>query len=270
MLINTIDSLLNSEKTDDVTREIAQFVKDHMKEIPAMSIDHMAQGCFVSKAMITKFVRKLGYENFKEFKYQVQEQINAFARKYPFYEFRDEALSQNAIDMMDEVTVGLRNLIAEIDYDQLEELIADLQKARIIMMAGQGDTESICRRFQSSLDYLHKDVRICDQNLKRLEQLGRQDVIVCVSVNGYSFVYGERFMRMINQVQVRKWLITCADVRSFAGKVIRLPAIDHSLNDLLVSFVLRIAANAVNQEEEKRSEFKEEFSVGRGDSRQSD
>lgn len=252
MLINTIDSLLNSEKTDEVTLTIAQFIKDHMYEIPDMSIDRMAQGCFVSKAMITKFVRKLGYENFKEFKYQVQEQINAFSRRYPFYEFHDSSLRENTIAVMDAVTIGLRNSVAEIDYDQLQKLITDIENAGIIMMVGQGDTESLCRRFQSSLDYLHKDVRICDQKLERLKLLGSHDVILCISVNGYSFVYGERFMRMINQTKVRKWLITCADIQSFDGEVIHLPSIDRSLNDLLVSFLLRTIANAVSHEEEKK------------------
>lgn len=250
MLINTINSIINSPKTDQTTFQIASFIKEHIDEIPTMSIDEMARGCFVSKAMISKFVKRLGYENFKDFKLSVQESVDSLAKKYPFYQFDQESLRHNAIKMMDDLAIGLRESIVSIDYEQLTRLLADVEQADSIMMIGHGDSETICRRFQGTLDYVKKDVRICDQKLEKLKNLKDNDIIIYISVNGYSFVYEPRSLRILNRYPQRKWLITCAKDVDFPGSVIQLPNIRPSLNDLLVEFLLKTIANGLNKEED--------------------
>ncbi len=256
MLINTINSLINSQKTDKTTFLIASFVKEHIDEIPTMTIDCMAHGCYVSKAMITKFVKSLGYESFKEFKISAQESVLSLNKKYPFYTFDEESLRLNAIKMMDDLTIGLRESVVSIDYEQLKLLLSDIDHAHTIMMIGHGDSELICRKMQVSLDYLKKDVRICDQNMEKLKQLGDNDIIIYISVNGYSFQYNPRSLRVLMKYPQKKWLITCAKEVDFPGHVIHLPNISPSLNDILVSFLLKTIANGLNQEEEKEHDIK--------------
>lgn len=255
MLINTINSLINSPKTEQTTLQIASYVKEHFDEIPTMSIDSLAKGCFVSKAMISKFVKRLGYENFKEFKLSAQESVDSLAKKYPFYKFDEETLRNNAIKMMDDLTIGLRESIIQIDYEQIKQLLSDIEQADSIMMIGHGDAELICRKLQVSLDYLKKDVRVCDQKLEKLKSLGNNDLIIFISVNGYSFHYKPRVLRILNQYSQKKWLITCAKDITFSGNVITLPNIRPSLNDLLVEFLLKTIANGLNKEEDKEHDI---------------
>ena len=69
MLMNKINNILNTTYTNDTYHSICKYIKDNILEIQNMSIDEIAEGCFVSKSMISKFTKKLGYETFKDFKY---------------------------------------------------------------------------------------------------------------------------------------------------------------------------------------------------------
>jgi DNA-binding MurR/RpiR family transcriptional regulator len=46
---------------------IAEFVLGHITELEDMSTADVAQGAFVSKATVSRFVRKLGFENYEHF-----------------------------------------------------------------------------------------------------------------------------------------------------------------------------------------------------------
>lgn len=47
---------------------IARAILDHIDEIPFMSIQQVADLCGVSKSVLSKFVREMGFEDYKDFR----------------------------------------------------------------------------------------------------------------------------------------------------------------------------------------------------------
>ena len=68
MIDSKLNDILNSYDCNDSAYVISDYIKKNMKKIPNMSIGEVSQACFVSKGQISKFVKKLGYESYSDFK----------------------------------------------------------------------------------------------------------------------------------------------------------------------------------------------------------
>ncbi len=51
--------------------DVARMIVKHYHEIPQLTIYELADLCFVSASTITRFVRKLGYASYKDFKDEI-------------------------------------------------------------------------------------------------------------------------------------------------------------------------------------------------------
>ena len=68
MIITQLNEILNSTNVNDIRHHIALYFKKNACVIPTTSITQVANECHVSKSMIVKFVKELGYEGYIDFK----------------------------------------------------------------------------------------------------------------------------------------------------------------------------------------------------------
>lgn len=69
MITNKINTILNNSQQGDIDYMICNYIKMNLKEVAFMSIEELARKSFsVSKAKISKFIKKLGYDNYIAFK----------------------------------------------------------------------------------------------------------------------------------------------------------------------------------------------------------
>ena len=82
MITNKINTILNNSQQDDIDYTICNYIKMNLKEVAFMSIEELARQSYVSKAKISKFIKKLGYDNYIAFKDDcLLEIINKFTKK---------------------------------------------------------------------------------------------------------------------------------------------------------------------------------------------
>lgn len=79
MIDSKLNDILNSYDCNDSAYVISDYIKKNMKEIPVRSIGEVAEACFVSKGQISKFVKKIGYESYFDFKVLV---LSIWKRRY--------------------------------------------------------------------------------------------------------------------------------------------------------------------------------------------
>lgn len=68
MITNKINTILNNCQQGDIDYTICNYIKMNLKEVAFMSIEELARKSYVSKAKISKFIKKLGYDNYIAFK----------------------------------------------------------------------------------------------------------------------------------------------------------------------------------------------------------
>lgn len=68
MLMNKLNDYLYHGEQNDINYFIARYIKMHIDVIEKMTINELADECFVSKAKIFSFCKALGYDNFISFK----------------------------------------------------------------------------------------------------------------------------------------------------------------------------------------------------------
>jgi DNA-binding MurR/RpiR family transcriptional regulator len=65
------------DKLSGVDLAIYRFIVEHDEQIPYMRVRELARGAHVSNSSVMRFIRKIGYDSFPEFKYR-------YAVKRPF------------------------------------------------------------------------------------------------------------------------------------------------------------------------------------------
>ena len=63
MITNKINTILNNSQQGDIDYTICNYIKMNLKEVAFMSIEELARKSYVSKAKISKFIKKLAYDN---------------------------------------------------------------------------------------------------------------------------------------------------------------------------------------------------------------
>ena len=58
MITNKINTILNNSQQDDIDYTICNYIKMNLKEVAFMSIEELARKSYVSKAKISKFIKK--------------------------------------------------------------------------------------------------------------------------------------------------------------------------------------------------------------------
>ena len=59
MITNKINTLLNNSQQNDLDYTICKCIKLNLKAVSSMSIEELAKQTYVSKAKISKFIKKL-------------------------------------------------------------------------------------------------------------------------------------------------------------------------------------------------------------------
>ena len=131
MLMNKLNEFLYNTDHQDINHFIAKYIKRHIDDIDNMTIEELAQACFVSKAKISKFCKTLGYDSFIAFKddclkeketKQVVLEIQKVGLEVEFKEHLHNSLKM--------IEANLKNL----DLHQINLLVREIKKAQYIFI----------------------------------------------------------------------------------------------------------------------------------------
>lgn len=176
MIDSKLNDILNSHDCDDSAYVISDYIKRNLSRIPVLSISEVAGACFVSKGQISKFVKRLGYESYSDFKDSCMEYLEAQEQKKPVFDAIPD-LKKNVMGFTEQYTKLLRHIESAIDYRVLKKLIKDMEGHREIHLFAQGEARSICQILQIELGNLAIPIGINNTDLyliKRYERDGIQ------------------------------------------------------------------------------------------------
>ncbi len=248
MIDSKLNDFLNTYDCSDSAYILSDYMKKNMREIPRMSIGEVAGACYVSKGQVSKFVKKLGYESYSDFKDACVDYLEAQGQKarifLPGYDLRT-----NAARFVSQYTEMLRWVEKNIDYERLEELITCVYKHKEIYLFAQGEARAICQTLQIELGNLLIPIGISNTEFSRNFSLDKDVMILVISINGRSFVFDKSVMRRILDVDNDTWVITCGkDIRGPKNQLV-VPSENMDFNEFAMRFVVDLIIARLKQYE---------------------
>lgn len=150
---------LNDSREETLNYTIALTMIRHIREIPNMTINKLADICYTSPAAISRFCRKLGYSSLSEFKKALSISINSnfdnnFIRLKGFNEkrSREEILEIMHDEICEEITMSKNSL----DLKLIDRVIDLIYSNDHICVFGTLFSQLMCQHLQTNFARIGK------------------------------------------------------------------------------------------------------------------
>lgn len=186
----TYASLRRSEK------KVADYVLANEMECSKISLEKLAKRSGVSQPTVMRFVKALGFEGFKEFRYQIIEDLSQKNHReketYAMYGFPirpEDDLKLIPAKVVASTVKIMENMLKSISGEEFERTIHMLAHARKIVLCGVENSTAAAKDLMTKLLYLGYDCRFDeDYYIQHISAaaLTEKDVMVGISYSGQS------------------------------------------------------------------------------------
>lgn len=201
MITNKINTLLNNSQQNDLDYTICKYIKLNLKAVSSMSIEELAKQTYVSKAKISKFIKKIGYDNYIAFKddclleLEIRKQVNN----------SQHHLTKNHLH---DSFKWIENNLLEVKQNQIDNFIKYIKDAKCIYLYGVAYSHLLCQYLQYEGDLFQKDILVLDENEATIE-LKENDLLLVIGIEEDALSkQSSRYLRKLLRSQGRKLLLS--------------------------------------------------------------
>ncbi len=183
-------SLRKSEK------KVADYVLANEVICGKIALEELAKRSGVSQPTVIRFVKALGYEGFREFRYQILEEQAGMERKRPDTYMVNgcqihpkEDLKMIPVKVVASTVKMMEEMLKSISGEEFEKTIHMLEHVDRIVLCGVENSSAAAKDLRIKLLYLGYDCRFDEdcyiQHITAAELTGR-DVMIGISYSGQS------------------------------------------------------------------------------------
>ena len=187
--------IANLSFRDSLDYIIAKEMLQHIDKIPNMSIDVIADICTTSTASITRFCQKIGYDSFKELKYNIT-QNEFFHHMIDVQNKNDISVNKAILNTKVKFDYMINHSLLLIEQSMIEILIQKIiDNNRIAIFCASHELSAVVL-FQALLKNYHKkvDIILCNTDVQKMDYvLENVDFILFLT-------YGGRWMKRSYQL----------------------------------------------------------------------
>lgn len=179
-----ITALNGSTKVSD--RIIANQLLSNFKHIPSSSIEQLASDCYISQPTLTRFIKRLGYCNYNEFKTYVtefQQVLNSETSNDLF----GKQLDDIHLNHLNALTSSLNATYGKLDIRSIQHASKLIYQAQNIVIIGIDYSQVAAYDAQLRFMRFQKIFRTAVTNIEQralIDELGENDLLIVLSVSG--------------------------------------------------------------------------------------
>lgn len=188
MLMNRLNQVLNETDLTDSGHAIARSLKHAMKYRQNITISSIAQSAGVSKAMVTKFSRTLGYDGFSGLKKAYEAYLRSEAEK--------ENENMTAADFIREFRCMAEQFDADSFAGKCRGLVKDLAVCRCLYLYGTSSDRICCLMLQDRLFQAGIPAVVLDDQMKKNYAVKEHSVLLVIGHPSFRVLqFGRLFKR---------------------------------------------------------------------------
>lgn len=191
-MIGDILTCIEAKKNEftKAEKKIADFVKDHAKEVMYMSITELAEACEVGDSSVFRFCKTLGLKGYQEFKLSLAQSDNHEEDSVP--ELVGEVRIQDSLeDVAKKVLVTNMNALNEtyalLNIESLSSAIEYMIQANKILFVGVGSSSVTAMEAKSKfMRIIPNTDYVSDSHLQAVAArlLTEKDLVIIISYSG--------------------------------------------------------------------------------------
>ena len=223
--------IIQSEPNDSIDCQIANYLLEHIQDLNDVTANDLAQTCQVSKSSISRFTRRIGFNDFYELKHMLHH-YQPNLSKFDFTSLSND--SNSMIQYIETVSQHIQNLTNNLDFKAIEEITDDIYHYPKVIIAGSLQANNICFNLQLNLFSSGKvtQAKVKYSELREIiDKSDSQTLIIVLSSTGKFFQrLFVRDQRLLRKDKPKIYLITAS------AKLNELPYVDkaihfHALSD---------------------------------------
>lgn len=180
---------------DSLDYVIAKEMLQNFDVIADMSIDKIANICCTSTASITRFCQKIGYDSFKELKYNIS-QDNSLHKLINTYDKKDIDIKKAILNTKIKFEYMINYSLLAIEKSSIDFIVEQIiNNNRIAIFCASHELSAVVL-FQALLKQYHKkiDIILCNTDASKMDYvLENIDFVIFLT-------YGGRWMRRSSEL----------------------------------------------------------------------
>lgn len=203
ILLNRLLIILNDSDPKSTDYYIAFTLLSHFYSICEMSIGEVSALCSVSKSTISKFIRKLNFTDYAEFKAAAPFIENKYGFNLNYNQNIAEYIEQKSLDSyIDTIINDIDSCKKDIDMEKIKELAIDLVNYKKIASFGLLFSELGAMDLQTKLAYNGKFIitNLSDFKQDAIINNAKKDTLIIIYSNSGTYI--QRYI--LSEFQIKK------------------------------------------------------------------
>lgn len=186
-LRSSLEGLLDQASEDSSDYRIAHYLLENCYVVQNISIQDVAEKCYVSKSTVSRFCRQIGYQDYRELNQAIYEAfLRASQVKFKPYMERTDG-NQLYLDEVQECLDIVRKLATPALID---EVVGDLMTHKRVGLLGKMQSNSVAIDLQHDLLVSHKVAAapmMPENQLAFIENSDKETFLLVISSSGTYF-----------------------------------------------------------------------------------
>ena len=208
MINSKLNDILNQCDQNDPRYIISFYIKNNLEKINTITLNDLASACYVSKSMIIKFYKELGYASFRDFKDSCIDYYESIQQDSNHH-FNSDNFKKNSFDYLNKQEKAIHYMLETLNYEYLDQLIHEMRRSRHVYVLAHGYSRLFCLDLQYRLDHFHISTTVVDPYFEKEYPIKESDMFIIFSLDGNLIRYSRSTLKHIFLKCSNCWLITC-------------------------------------------------------------
>ena len=162
-----LDEISKNANLNENEQQILKYIKEHIDEVPTLSSRELARRTYTSSTAVLRCIKKLGFQNYNDFKLN----INSYLKNYTTKEIK---VSENDefLDLMNKMTALNEQIIQQtkenLSLETIQKIIRKLDKAKYIDIVANNENATIAEYASCNLRKVGKIATVYDTDNKQI------------------------------------------------------------------------------------------------------
>lgn len=165
------------EKFSEIDEQICRYIIQHKQKIPSMGITDLAAVCYTSKTSVLRFVQKLGFSGYTEFKYLVN--------------WDDTFKEADTATLINHIAEATQTLLTRLNHQDFTPMFEQIMSSKNIYLISTGLNQQI-QALDLQRNFLKMGISMnllppgagSDLHMAVSEKISKQDLIFVFSYSG--------------------------------------------------------------------------------------
>ena len=196
IVIDKLNNYINNHDSEDINYNIASFIVNNIEKAPYYNITELSKRCFVSQATVSRFIKKLGYIDYNDFKEECLIYIEQIKNN-----------TDNNYTDINLLSQDLKLLYSKIDNIDINSIASIINSYDEIYISGLNYCYLMAQYFQMECHPFGKIIKVIGDN-EEIQNIGSNSLLLVFTTTGIYFDSNRTVKEYIRNCKCEKLVIS--------------------------------------------------------------